>query len=247
MKRNCFMMAFVSLFTLAVFCSCSKDEDENDYNSTIPNNTITAVVENGASYNSKIDLVEAIVYPYPESDYGQAVLTNASYTDGGFTLILPASPGAQYLRVFNEIPENIRVNNPNVKIGGTRLEAYKSDSYAGYFSHETGNWRGSVIYVDGNLSISGAYTETETDNEGMENEETHTRTEKYNNCHLTKGWNMMYIKRTEKANNSYEEEYTTQTPAGMKWYFHDAGHSESASLRTQVPLLSAKQILRFLK
>jgi hypothetical protein len=237
MKRNFFMMAFVSLFTVVALCSCNKDED--DENGAIPNNTITAVVENGASYNSEIDLVKAIVYS--ERDDRETTLASAPYSNGGFTLNLPASLDAQYLNAFEEVPKGVTISNPNAKIGGANLEAYnKEDSYTGYFYQATGDWRGLLIYVDGNLSISGNYTETET-----YDEETYTHTEKYNNCNLKKGWNMIYIKETEKTGNSYEYEYTTQAPAGVKWHFYESGHYDYGSLHKQAPSLSAKQKPRF--
>ncbi|MDR1340600.1 MAG: hypothetical protein LBK58_11195 [Prevotellaceae bacterium] len=246
MKRNFLMMAFVSLFTVVALCSCNKDEDENDDkggNGVIQNNTVTAVVENGASYNSKIDLVEAVTY---SNDDKLITLASAPYTNGGFTLNLPASLGAQYLEPLfdeeDEIPDGVTVSNPNVKTGEAILDAYKSDSYVGSFYHGNGDWEGELIYVDGDVSISGSGTETWTYGEGTEYEETYTNTYRYN-CNLRKGWNIMYEKRTEK--DSYE--YTTQAPANVKWYFEDkSSYNLSGSLHKQVSPLSAKQKLRFL-
>jgi hypothetical protein len=212
----------------------SVEPGNNGGNGVIQNNTITVAVENGASYNSKIDLVRAVIYT---DDKRESTLTSAPYANGGFTLNLPASVSAQYLDGLDEIPEGLTVSNPGVKMNQVDLEAYKSDSiYEGDFYHRIGNWEGTLIYVDGDLSITGTYTETY--NEGTENEYTHT--EKYNSCSLNRGWNMMYVKET-KVNSSYEYEWTTQAPEGAKWYFEDySSFSVSGSLQKQVHLLSVK-------
>jgi hypothetical protein len=129
MKRNFLMMAFVSLFTVVALCSCSKDEEENDDkggngNSGLQGNVLTVVVENGASYNSKIDLVKAVT----EDRNSEHTLVSTPYNSGKFTLNLPASLDTQYLESLDEIPKGITVSNPNVKRGWAVLDAYKSDS-----------------------------------------------------------------------------------------------------------------------
>jgi hypothetical protein len=252
MNRNFLMMAFVSLFTVVALCSCSKDDDENGDNGgngVIQNNTLTVSVENGASYSGKIDVVKATTYS--ESDDDEFTLVSAPYTNGGFTLILPANLGAQYLENLDEdeIPQGITVSNPKAKTGWADLDAYKGDNRAGYFYHGIGDWEGELIYVDGDVTISGSYTETWTNGGGTEYEETYTETHRYNNCNLRKGWNIMYGKETEKGNNSYEYEVTTQVPAGAKWYFYDYSSPDykSGSLHKQISSLSPKQKISFIK
>ncbi|MDR1130042.1 MAG: hypothetical protein LBK96_03565 [Prevotellaceae bacterium] len=229
MKRNFLMMAFVSLFTVVALCSCGKDEEENDdkdgngENAWIQGNTITAVVENGASYYGKIDAVRAEVNGY-------APLVSVNYIDGGFTLTLPANINTQYL--YNPadeddyyIDEGVTISNPNVKVAEMYLGTYKSNSYTGYIYYGTEDWEGRFIYADGDVSITGLGSEWF----------------KWN-AHLKKGWNMVYGKEMDN-----EFEFTTQVPAGTKkWYFYDDTFSTSGSLRTQVSPLSAKHKLRFL-
>jgi hypothetical protein len=244
MKRDYFKMAFVSLFAVVALCSCSKDNDDNNDkagNSVIQNNTISVSVENGASYSGKIDIVKAEIYS--ESDNEYVPLVSVPYNSGVFTINLPANVGAQHLSPpFEDEDEmqGLTVSNPNVKGGSVDLDAYKSNSEIGLFYLETGDWEGSLIYVDGNLNITGSHTET---GDGW------TETLKYN-YNLRKGWNIVYVKETSKGNNSYDVEFTTQVPGGeAKWYFHEYNSSNiSGSLRKQTPsLLSAKRKFGFIK
>jgi hypothetical protein len=196
-------------------CSCSKDEDDENGNAQVPDNKFTAV-ENGASYNGKIDVVKAEIYSESSSNY--ITLASTTYENGGFTLDLPESVSAQYLEgldVEEDVPEGLTVSNLNVKTGWVDLDAYKSNSETGYFYHGTGDWEGGLVYFDSDCNMTGSYTDTDTYSEI-------TYTDKYfYNVHGKKGWNIMYYKETKKGDYSYEEEITTQVPAGAKWYFYD--------------------------
>ncbi|MDR1199709.1 MAG: hypothetical protein LBK94_11990 [Prevotellaceae bacterium] len=222
MKKKFFMMAFVSLFAVAALCSCSKD-DENENETGAIQNIITAAVENGASYSEIIDTVKAEVEDYYGSD---AIIARAPYTNGGFTLTLPASLSAQYLSAADYIPQGITVSNPNVKGGSVGLYAYKSGFEAGEFYYGTNNCMGQLIYVDGDVIITGSSTVTY----GA------TFTIKIN-VHLKEGWNMVYAKLTPKANDSYETELTIKVPAGAKWHFDSDYSLSEFSLYTQFPSL----------
>jgi hypothetical protein len=250
MKRNFFMMAFVCLFTVVALSSCSKDDDdENGKSGSIPDNTITATVENGNSYNSQIDIVKAEIWDYSTGE--SHVLASAEYKDGGFKLVLPASVGSQYLELLDEedIPAGITVSNKNVKSASVyELDAYKSGDRAGWLYNETGNWEGSLMYVDGDVTVTG----TETDTDSWEDSEgTHTETWiiQYS-VNLKKGWNMVYIKETESGNTETIE-VTTTAPAGAKWYFepYSNGSYDESSVsgsRVRTPFLSSKQKIRSL-
>ncbi|MDR0729988.1 MAG: hypothetical protein LBF19_07715 [Prevotellaceae bacterium] len=196
-KSNFLKMAFVCLFTVVALGSCSKDEEENSDNGIIVNNTITAVVENGNSYNDAIDVVKL----YPDSD-DDAVLASAEYKNGGFTMTLPANVSSQYLQsIAGDVPDGITVSNANVKIGSGNLYAYKSDNRVGIFYLASGeNLVGALVYADGDVSITGS-SQGEIGTMIF-------------NMNLKRGWNVMCQKTTQ---NEYE--ITTTVPADAKWRF----------------------------
>jgi hypothetical protein len=215
MKRNFLMMAFVSLFTVVALCSCNKDDEENDDNGgngVIQNNTIIAVVENGASYNSKIDLViKAIAYSEGNPD-DEITLASAPYANGGFTLKLPESVNDKCLynlKAADDVKdyEGITISNPNVKGCKVFLCAYESgDSEWWNVDHKNSEWIGRLYYVEADLSITGSHIDK-------------YYSTKYSNFHLKKGWNIVYFKYIEKNARESESEYTTQVPSGAKWFF----------------------------
>jgi hypothetical protein len=232
-KRKFLMKVFICLFTVVALCSCSKDDDEND-NAQIPYNTFIDV-ENGASYNEKIDVAKAEIYLGSSNNY--VTLASATYENGGFTLDLPESVSAQYLEGIGfagSVPQGLTVSNLNVKTGWVDLDAYKSDTKTGYFYHGTGDWEGGFVYFDSDCNMTGSYTNTYT-----YSEITYTDKETYN-VHGKRGWNMVYLKSTNKGNYTYEYEYTTAAPAGAKWYFYDEQSSVSGSL-SKPKTLSAKR------
>jgi hypothetical protein len=192
-----------------------QNDDDDDENNAIQNNIIIAVVESGASFNGKIDSVKAEFYSESnDGSYDDVLITLASapYKDGGFTLNLPVSVNSQYFESlgFDEgVPQGVTISNLETKRVVVNLLAYKSGSYIGYFYHGAGGWQGIPVYFDSNCNITGSYTNTYT-----------TSTSKYSyNVSGEKGWNMSYIKETDKGNNSSEEETTTIVPAGAKWHF----------------------------
>jgi hypothetical protein len=224
------MMAFVSLFTVVALCSCNKDENEDDENggngenAWIQNNTINVVIENNAQYSSEIDTVKVQVGVSGNDDYYYLTLASVPYNNGKFTIKLPESINKQYLyNVFEEleimdhgeIPEGITISNQNIKGCYMGLYAYKSGlphNQGGfcYYGTEDGDWTGELIYMDGDVSITG----TGTFYWPYDWADTYKC-----NIHLEKGWNMVYEKNNKKTDQWYEVEYTTQAPAGAKWYF----------------------------
>jgi hypothetical protein len=215
MRKNFLMMALVSLFTVVAFSSCSKDEDNgNGDSSKIEDNKLTVAVEDGASYNSKIDLVKVEIGGDYSSDgvWSAHTVATAPYSNGGFTLNLPESVDARYLYDMDD-EEGITVSNRSALIGTVRFAAYKSDARAGYIYCGTasGEWEAMLVYANADVSITGVSTETDND-EGR----SFTYRQKYN-AHLKRGWNMVYEKETVTGNVK-DYEVTTTAPAGMKWY-----------------------------
>jgi hypothetical protein len=195
----------------------------------IANNTLTVTVENGNSYNDKIDTVKAC----NEGDPIESVYVSSAYRNGGFTIKLPETVDDAYLSVFDYGESDITVSNPGIKWTDGFLYAYKSGEVTGCFEYEniSGEYYGWLRYVNGDVSITG----TETDEYG---------TVKYN-LNLKKGWNIVYW-REVSTNGKYLEEATTQATSGMKWYFYSYNDEASVSgSRVKAPFLSSKQKFRF--
>jgi hypothetical protein len=205
MNRFIFRTAFVCLFTVVALCSCKKDE-ENKKNggSAIVNNTITATVENGNSYNTQIDSVRVII---DGEDYEAA---NSVYKNGGFMLKLPETVNDTLINVLfggDSIPSGVKVSDTTAKVGNAHIGAYKSGKKTGLFYHGTTEWAGQPIYATKNVTVTGSVI---YDNK---------YTNKFNNMHLKKGWNIVYEKEISTGNGKTETEITTQVPNGAKWYY----------------------------
>ncbi|MDR3351304.1 MAG: DUF4595 domain-containing protein [Prevotellaceae bacterium] len=183
-----------------VFAGCSKDSDGGDDigSSPIPNNTITVVVENGSSYSGQIDVVKLMMYS-AAPDYE---ITSLSYAGGSFTVNLPASVEDKYLLGF-DVPSGVTISNRNVKERPAYFEAWKSGQPVGHIYHGFGasNAGGYLLYVDGDVSITGTGARNGYSTEYRVN--------------AKKGWNMVY----ESDESTGVRLITTEAPAGAKWYF----------------------------
>jgi hypothetical protein len=225
--------------------------------------TISAKVEYGSSLNGNVDLVKAEVeYEKSNGDWDYYLVASAPYSDGGFTLKLPGNVSDLYLEALLsneiEVPDGITVSNPNAKIRAVFLNAYMANGrQVGYFLHGSENCMSILVYANEDVSITGSYTESETydlDEDGVY-ETTYTYIEK-DNIHLKKGWNMMYVKETEKENNTSESEITTTVPSDAKWYLkpyeyfepsYDHEESSISGARAKTPLLSKQKRSGFTK
>jgi hypothetical protein len=159
MKKNISTMALVSLFTVVAICSCNKDEDENGGNGLITNNTITVAVENGNKYN---DLIDVVKVEMDDEDDNAHEIASAEYSNGGYTLKLPASVSDRNLIGIDEdIPDGVKVSNASVKLGWTSTYAYQSGDVVGRFYHGTSGCEGELVYASGDLTITGSTTITD--------------------------------------------------------------------------------------
>jgi hypothetical protein len=213
-------MAFVGLFAAATFGACSKDEDNDSTlgTSTVSSGKTDIKVENGADYNSQIDSVKLILYA--SNTYN--VFTSA-YAEGGFALDLPASVDDKYLSnelVLLSLLGDIKVSNLDVRVKTEMtLAAYKRTEVAGYsipvgeFYHGTADetHRGYLYYVDGDVTITGTYSQENKENGRIE--------KNVYEINAKKGWNIMY-EEDQTSETMKLEIYTTKAPADAKWYFH---------------------------
>jgi hypothetical protein len=204
------------------FNSCNDDEDgdENDAG------TIQATVSTG---NVAVDAVKILWWDH----YGYAdeeVIASGEYNNGGFSINLPGTVPAKYLEGLfagDEVPQGITVSNDKVK-GFTvgELEAYKGDENVGefWYGHESETtWNRLIfIYVDGDISINGTYSEEDGDD--------WTYTQTFKNLSLKKGWNKVYVTES-KTNNVEVNVFTNSEPAGLKWVFESYGYVDEDPLR----------------
>ncbi|MDR1273713.1 MAG: hypothetical protein LBK12_04110 [Odoribacteraceae bacterium] len=206
MKKILKIMA--STLAIAAFAvttiSCGKDDDDEPNGEAIQNNAITIVVENGGGYG--MNFVGSLAGCVVKLEVGSQTLAETLFGVNGFTLKLPASVDASLLDEIGRggILQGLTVSNPKVKMVTTWLRTYQSEERVGEFYHGVGEWKGYAVYADGNVNITGSFT----DNAG-----------KWTfNAQLKKGWNVLYEKMIEKENrNENEYEAVTRVPEGASW------------------------------
>jgi hypothetical protein len=214
MKNKFLTMACVSLLAVAAFCACSKDEDNNNPGTSTISGNYEVVVENGSNYNSQIDSVRMTL------GSGEIMVCNAKYDNGKFILNLPVDvPNPD--KVLEALPsrysnlEGLTVSDPSVKIGYPQLYAYKDGNVVGKFYNKTDVWDGELVYVNGDVSVTGTATESKTESDGTTYKDNYIYS-----VYAKKGWNIFYHKEIEITKTEYTSEFTTQTPAGVKWVYN---------------------------
>ncbi|GHV66642.1 hypothetical protein FACS1894199_10480 [Bacteroidia bacterium] len=178
--------------------------------------TFTVTVENGNSYNSRIDSVALLVYNYYDDEGGfELVVAAGTYANGGFTVNLPATLSPSHLvEAVDGESEGVTVSDKKARIafGEFEIYAYKNSNVVGAFYCAI-DGREDVLelyYADRDVSIT-----------GTELEEYEGSTYIYNyNLYLKKGWNIVYW-GWSASNNTETYEDTTTIPGGLKWYFEE--------------------------
>jgi hypothetical protein len=175
---------------VAVAACGSKDEDGDNGASPI-SGRITVKVDGGASLD--IDSVNL--------ELGRCAAYSAAYANGEFTLDFPSVDDKYLYSVTEGLPgDSVTVSNANVKVEDANLIAYKSGNEVGSFLYGTAEWKGFLMYANGDVNLTGTRaSEGQTD---------------IFNVKLKKGWNFVYSKDTE---TTYE--LTTQAPAGAAWRY----------------------------
>ena len=183
--------ALMAAGALAASCG-SKDEDgDGDKGTSAISGLTTVKVDGGDTLN--IDTVKL--------DLGSYVAYSAAYTNGEFTIDFP-SVGDEYLgAVTRGLPQDsVNISDTNVKIEDAEFAAYKSGSKVGRFYYGTAEWSGFPMYANGDVNITGKWTDEDGGNTI--------------NVNLKKGWNIVY---TKYSGTTYE--ITTQVPAGATWRY----------------------------
>jgi hypothetical protein len=201
-KTDLLLMAVIGLFAMTTFNACSKDDDSEGATSPIIGD-FTAEVTGDAVPDGAI--IKVIVgYSTDGNNYASVVVGSGTCTAAKLTLRLNESVESQYLyTISDEIAAGVTVSNANVK-GTERVNvgAYNGDNRIGSFYYEAAPWKSSLMYVDGDVSITGSYVDG-------------VRTTTYD-IHAKKGWNIAYETDTET-----KETRTTKAPSGMKWVYED--------------------------
>ncbi|GHT22931.1 hypothetical protein FACS189430_05450 [Bacteroidia bacterium] len=195
----------IAALTAAVFVctpACNKDDDDNGGS---PVSSINATVENGASYNSKVDSVKAPTY-----NGKWVIIAKGKYAEGKFQMDLPATVPAECLRTMFDMA-GVNVSNKNVKrFTIPQFSAYKEGKAIGYFSYTNADKTVEVLYwfVDADVTVKGSHTEDDGDTENYD-------------LNLKKGWNEVYYTWTESKDGIDTGSYSNSKPSGLKWFFYE--------------------------
>ncbi|GHT80165.1 hypothetical protein FACS189467_1590 [Bacteroidia bacterium] len=225
---------------VAAIVSCSKD-DAPAPSPLTPNEdgtvTITATVENGATYNSQIDSVKVRGYVT-----GYVDVATVPYVNGGFSFDLPKDVAAANLTPYFDDEDlegqfkGLTISNKDVKAFQIEnFEAYKNgnNNSVGYFyygSEDTDDktYMNEVevdfIYVDADCSISGSTKVDISEFKGAT----------FNaSVSLKKGWNALYQVMNMSAANDKISAVTitlTTTPQnGVKWTYYNPNEGSKIS------------------
>ena len=183
---------------------CTKDDTGTPKADTF-NGTVTAKVENGASYNAEIGTVFALFNATINSVTGQLTgqtLGNGNYANGGFTINLSGIPTSNLMNIqtfftnYLEISGALEYSDSDARLLDVDFYAILNDgNYLDYFIYlKTGSKPTICLFVfaDRDVTITGG---------------------KNVSVALQSGWNRIYITPADKK-------VTSKAPSGMKWYLN---------------------------
>ena len=233
-KYNFSLLLMTAIFTI-VATSCEKDDTA--VGMTV-SGTFELVSEQYKQYNDEITNVEVEAFEYYLHSGKRVVIARGPYSNGTFSLELPAIVDNIYLTnslATEDLEPYFKVSNKKVKIGIFSFTATDYDEdiansideknkegngvHWGYSfktfpliytkSDDISTTEGLFYYADRNCSITGSLTASDGH---------YTLTY---STHLKKGWNIVY--HTEKYIETSDkqiriEELSTNPVSGMKWY-----------------------------
>jgi hypothetical protein len=202
-KFSIFNFQLSILFLLLLFSGCEK-EDTDTLKADSFNGTLTAKVENGASYNSQISKVWALFDAEVNSagELKGMMAKEGAYADGGFTVSLPAIP-AQYLtgislffsNVLN-IRDELDISEPGARMLDVDFFGISGENtYIDFFTFTNRAAKRVTClfaYVDSDVTVKGG---------------------KNVKVMLKQGWNRIYWTPSDSK-------VTSSAPSGMKWYLN---------------------------
>jgi hypothetical protein len=189
MRKNLKFLMFLAIASVA-FVSCEKDEENGGGNGLVPGGVIAVTVENGADYNAKIDSVHAgLEWDFGNDNYGYDIFAKTKYNNGNFSITLPETVDAKYLRSIDEdLPSSVTVSDKTAN-GATfdSFDAIKDGRNVGYFVKTNVNINAEMsieerlslyangiysvvyMYVDKPVTVTGSYTDDDYfDDENIE-------------------------------------------------------------------------------
>ena len=209
------------LAVAAVFTSCKKADVSGEFDGII-----TATVENGNAFDSKIENVVAWTEG-TESQATPAIL--AKYVNGEFMIELPATVDDSYLKeIYGSYPA-LKVSNKNAKGTSLNIGAFQSGVCVGDFYHAKKSGiqtEALFVYVDGNVNITGSDSQTIINKDPYGNILGEHKYDISYTVSLKKGWNIMYFTEIHSGSSqktTTKETVSTNVPEGMKWYFNGPG------------------------
>lgn len=219
--KKVFLSVFACVCAVCCFTGCADDDDDGASANTV--SAIEASVENGSSYNSRVDVVKALMDVDEEydSETGEYYFTGyeaatANYSNGSFKLNLPQSVNSQYLfSITEDLSGDISVSDKNAKIGSVEfILGYKNGVETGMFEYgydtdDASAWT-THIYADSDVTVTGSESEKEGN----------TTYNYVYNMSLKKGWNVVYVADAKKG-NTWTITFSGKKPSGMKWIFYD--------------------------
>jgi len=216
-RNSCFLLLTASL----IIFGCNNNSG-GEVLGTVPDDdveTITAIVENGNSYNGIISTVRITTgyWDYNDKYHKEDEFATGTYSNGGFELPLPSTIPSKYLTTINDelVDNNISVSDTRATWIWPDLIGYNKNGEAtGMFWCGTSNEyiRAYYVFVDRDVKITG-----DGNNKSFD-------------VSFSKGWNICYIIDSENSTI-----YTTKMQSGMKWYF--SGWIEKATITLVAPTL----------
>ena len=207
-RGNFIKKACVSLLAAGIiFSGCKKDD-------SIPTSEfdgkITANVENASEYPTVSKIVART--------WSGAEITSATYSSGSFTLTLPPSPEAKFLKEISSELSNIigflRIGTEFSFEGDINPKCVIVDTFEAYDG--SNNWVADLLYVKlGNPSSTYTnyiYVDLDITIDGSTDEDVQI------SISLKKGWNTVYVTYNSTTD---KEKWSTKEVSGLKWYFSD--------------------------
>ena len=216
-KRNYNLIAGLFVALAVFFTSCEGDDNASGDNALIISDDASIIKVTGIQ---EFTTVRAeIGYEYDDKVYCD-IIAEAPYKNNGFTLELPRTLPAKYLKVFNNefisdfydtSTVTLSDNNANFCFS-LSIRPYDNAVLflASWNEHEEHYVDVEWIYADRDVSINGECRDRDED----------SPIPLKMNMNLKKGWNVVYI--TQTYSDNYSISYTDKKPSGVtfRWYMN---------------------------
>jgi len=196
---------FVVAVIAAILASCKTNEPDVDN----PNAIVIDIS------TTQADKAQAELLNYQGDLIG--VMATANYENGKFVLNLPAEVDVTNLSLASQsvFDPRITVSNPQARLGGLQISAYKGNIFVGYFVMaevgQSSSKEQTFVYADRDVNVLGDYQDEIL--EGLVFRQIYE-------MHLKKGWNKVYAIQSNTftgAGIQSTVRMTTSAQAGLRW------------------------------